>query len=205
MDAIGIREDDKFSRAFRTKLGIAQAINRLCQARPFSKISIDMISKEAAISNSSFYYHFSDKNEVVQWLSLLFYSNGIDQTGRTLTWFEGHLVTTKGFLQFKSLFTSAAECTDYGAGQPFFIRHRQKNLTETVTEYKQMELTNRIRLQIEALPYAEKVIANNYDKGHYDISLKEYCDIMVSLVPKDLFEALEEPAQHASAPGHFFT
>lgn len=193
-----------YSQAFRTKMEIARAFDRLCEERPFSKIRIDAIAKEAGVSRSSFYYHFDDRNAVVQWLSLHFYASGIDQTGRTLTWFEGHMNTTKGFRQFRTLFTSAADSNEYSAGGPFFMRHRQENLAETIVEYRHLELTDRLRFQIEALPHAEKVMTDNFERGLYRYTLKEFCELMVSLVPKDLYDALENPLERTTTKGDFF-
>lgn len=185
--------EDVYSRSFQTKTNIISAMNRLCARMPFEKIRVDAIAREAGISRSSFYHHFADKNAAVQWITLYFYSKGLDQTGRTLSWFEGHMITTRGFKQFPHLLTAAAEGRDYGAGQPFYVRHRQKTLTETLVKYKGLELTDLLKFQIEALPHAEKAMANNFEMGKYDLSLRRYCELMVSLVPKELFEALEEP------------
>ncbi|MDR1184354.1 MAG: TetR/AcrR family transcriptional regulator [Coriobacteriales bacterium] len=191
------------SKSFQTKMEIARALDRLCAGMAFDRIHIDAIAKEAGVSRSSFYHHFTDKNAVVQWLSLLFYANGIDRTGRTLTWFEGHLATTRGFRQFKSLFVAAANNTEYNSGQSFYIRHRQENLTKTITAYKGIELTRRLAFQIEGLPYAEVVLANNFEKDLYGISLKEYCDLIVSIVPRELYEALAEPVHREAIKGDF--
>ena len=204
MNAGFAEQDEVYSRAFRTKMDIARAFDRLCGEQPFSKVRVEAIAKEAGISRSSFYYHFDDRNAVVQWLSLHFYASGIDQTGRTLTWFEGHMNTTNGFRQFRTLFTSAADSNEYSAGGPFFMRHRQENLAETIVEYRHLELTDRLRFQVEALPHAEKVMTDNFERGLYRYTLKEFCELMVSLVPKDLYEALENPLERTSAKGDFF-
>lgn len=185
--------EDLYSRNHMAKLQIANVMNELCKDKQFEKISVSEIVTTAGISRSSFYYHFSDKNEVVEWLSTRFYKRGLDQTGRRLNWFEAHLVTTHGFNQFAPLLTSAAKVRDYGGGQPFYIRHRQENLIETLTEWKKVKVTPKLRFQIEALPYAEKTMANNYEMGLYDFGIREYCEYIVSLVPRELYDLLNEP------------
>lgn len=193
-----------YSRSHRTKLNIARSLNELCQKRPFSKIPIEAVATEANVSRSSFYHHFEDKNDVVKWLSRQCYANGIDQIGRTLTWFEGHLVTTKEMERYSKLFVSAASSTEYNAGRPFFIRHRQSTLAETITDYQHAELTTLLLFQIEALPQVEMIMANNYINGSYEVSLKEFCSMMVSLVPRELYTALEEPVDRTTPQGSFF-
>ncbi|MDR1713672.1 MAG: TetR/AcrR family transcriptional regulator [Coriobacteriales bacterium] len=204
MDAGHSIRDDGLSRAYKTKLRIAQALNELCQATPFARLPIDMIAAQAGVSRSSFYHHFADKNAVVLWLTEQFYANGIDQTGRTLTWFEGHLNTTRGMQRYKTLFLSAAENNEFSAGMPFFARHRVATLKETITQWKHLELTDRLNFQIEALPHAEMVMSNKYESGELNVTLKQFCDLMVSLVPHDLYEALKDPVRRETLRGDFF-
>ena len=205
MPAIYTKQSEVFSRGYQTKTEIARAFDRLCIDTAFSRISTEAIAKEANVGRSTFYRYFSDKNEVVQWLSLLCYANGLDQIGRSLNWFEGHLNTTRGFRQFKYLLTAASKSTEYGGGVPFFIRHRQQNITETIVDFQKLELTTLLAIQIEALPYAEQLIGNNYHKGIYDISIREYCDTMISLVPRELFDALNNPVHPDSFNDNFLT
>ena len=191
MDETG--QDNFFSRAYRTKISIAQALDALCTDRSFDAVTVEDVAKQAQISRSGFYYHFSDLNAVVTWLSQQFYENGIDQTGRTLNWLEGHLITTQGMHKYQQLFVKAGQTRDYDGGAPYFIRHRKRNLTETIVDYKKMELTKSLSFQIEALPYIEKNMSNNFEEGLYDLTVSEYCELITDCVPRELFEALNEP------------
>ena len=184
---------EEYSKSFMTKIQIAQAFNTLCESIPYERISVDMIAKAANISRSGFYYHFDDKDAVIQWLSLHCYSAGLNETGRTLTWFEGHLVTTRRFARFKTLFVAGSVSRDYTGGQPFYVRNRQENLTETLVVFQRKKLTPLLKFQIEALPYAEATMANKYHAGELDVSVKKYCEMAESLVPRELHEALAKP------------
>lgn len=189
-----------FSRKYLTKLDIAKSLNELCKEKELSKIRIDEVASQSRLSRSGFYYHFTSLNDVVTWLSMQFYEQGIDQTGRTLTWLEGHLVTTRGFYKFKPLFTAGALSTDYDGGRPFFTRHRQENLTETLVNYQHLELTKKLSFQIEAIPYIERNMTHNWEMGRYDLTLFEFCELLTSLVPRELYEALNTPVEKAALP-----
>lgn len=204
MNGLANTSDRMFSRSYCAKMNIAEAFDRLCQESSFENITIESIAAEAHISRSSFYYHFADKNDVIHWLSRMFYARGIDEIGRTLTWFEGHLLTTKSFREFKTLFAKAAKDDAYSAGQPFFLRHRRAILEETITCYKNMELTLELAFQIEATAYTEMIMTNNYENGCYDLSLKEFCSLLEALVPRKLYEALESPVERKTAKGDFY-
>lgn len=52
-----------------TKLAVIQALDELCGTRRFERIGVVDIARQAGISRSSFYYHFSSRNDVVGYLS----------------------------------------------------------------------------------------------------------------------------------------
>lgn len=182
-----------YSRSHQTKLKIASTLNTLCSVMDFDEVKVEEVAKLAGVSRSGFYYHFSDLNEVVTWLSSQFYGNGIDQVGRTLTWLEGNLITTHCINKYRYLFTKGGLSRDYSAGAPFFIRHRRQNLIETIVDWKGLELTKTLAFQVEALPHLEKSMSNNFENGKYELSVQEYAELLTSCVPRELFEALNEP------------
>ena len=182
-----------YSRSHQTKLKIASTLNTLCSVMDFNDIKVEEVAKLAEVSRSGFYYHFSDLNEVVTWLCGQFYNSGIDEIGRTFTWLEGNLITTHCINKYKHLFTKAGLRRDYGAGVPFFVRHRRQNLTETITEWKGLELTKTLAFQVEALPHLEWSMSNNFESGRYELSVQEFAELLTSCVPRELFEALNEP------------
>ena len=105
-----------YSRSYLTKLRVAEAMDRLCAAMPFARVRIEDIVRESGVSRSNFYHNFSDKNAVVTWIAEQCHANGIFRIGRDLTWFEGHMITTRDMARFRTLFNSAAGSTEYAAG-----------------------------------------------------------------------------------------
>lgn len=53
--------------AYHTKEEIADALVALAQDKPISKISVQEIAQKAGINRQTFYYHFSDKKELLRW------------------------------------------------------------------------------------------------------------------------------------------
>lgn len=51
-----------------TKKAIASALIDLCGRKLFSKISIQDITKEIGLNRQTFYYHFTDKQDLVRWI-----------------------------------------------------------------------------------------------------------------------------------------
>lgn len=55
-----------------TKNALAAAVKELMQQKPFAKISVGDICEQCGMSRKSFYYHFRDKYDLVNWI---FYSD----------------------------------------------------------------------------------------------------------------------------------
>lgn len=207
---MAFRDDDltayekHFSGSFHTKARIVKAFDDLCKKKPYEKIKIEEIVAATGLSRSGFYYHFQDKNDILIWLSCQCYGAGLKETGRTLTWHEAHRRTTCYFMKFKALFVAGASCQEYRGGQPFYVRWRQNQLTETMLSYQQKEITPLIKFQIEAIPYVETAMAQKFMQGELGISLDEYCEMIVSLVPRELYEALAVPVTPAPSGDFMF-
>lgn len=56
------------SEAQITKKAISSALIDLCGRKLFSKISVQDITKEVGLNRQTFYYHFTDKNDLLRWI-----------------------------------------------------------------------------------------------------------------------------------------
>ncbi len=54
--------------AERTKIWIANTMNKLLQQKPIENIRVTEICREAEIERPTFYYHFKDKYELMAWM-----------------------------------------------------------------------------------------------------------------------------------------
>lgn len=191
--------DRIYSRSYLTKMKVAEAMDRLCHQRPFGKIRIEDIVRESGVSRSNFYHNFEDKNAVVNWLSLQCHENGIFRIGRDLTWFEGHLITTRDMARFSCLFREAGASDDYDAAVPSFVRRRQQNLRETIIEFQRKPLTDQLEFEILAFPTCEVAMASRFRNGELPYTLKQFCEHLVAMTPRELYAALEHPVSHVDA------
>ncbi|EOL45151.1 TetR/AcrR family transcriptional regulator [Enterococcus caccae] len=51
-----------------TKKAISAALIELCDHKLFSKISVQDITKEVGLNRQTFYYHFTDKQDLLRWI-----------------------------------------------------------------------------------------------------------------------------------------
>ena len=172
---------------------ILEAMCRLCETRPFSHLSVVDIAREAGISRSGFYYHFADRNAAVQWLSRSAFATGIDEIGRTRSWFDGHYTTTRILKQFRPLIIAAARDNSYSGAEMSYMRHRKANLCETLA-LRNVALTDELLFQIEALAASEQYMTSAYIKGELgDMAPRTFCEMLVKIVPEQLRQATEPP------------
>lgn len=54
-----------------TKQAFADALRKLLEQKPFAKISVSHICEECGMNRKSFYYHFKDKYDLVNWILTL--------------------------------------------------------------------------------------------------------------------------------------
>ncbi|MGI6033029.1 MAG: TetR/AcrR family transcriptional regulator [Coriobacteriales bacterium] len=178
-------------RATQMKLAIIGAFDELSKTRPFSRLGVAAVAKKLGISRSTFYYHFKDRNDAVRWISVRAFEQGIDQIGRTLTWFEGHLVTTRMLCEYRHLITAAAEDISYSGAALFYRRYRTATLEQTL-KMRGIELDEDLSFQIAALAAAEQQMTVSFIRGDFgEMSAPSFCKRIASIVPQDLKDALE--------------
>ncbi len=183
---------------------ILQALADLCKEQPYETISVLEICKNAGVSRSTFYHHFFGKDDITQWHSNIMYSAGIDKIGRSLTWFEGHLITTRAFEPYKDMYRSASSLGILSGPRPAFIRHRVEVLTDTLVNYQHKELTPLLSFQIRCTAIMEAEASLSWFSGSSEFNnIKDFCHGIESLVPYELHEALKHPVEKDGA-GTFF-
>lgn len=63
-----ITEVNYMSDSLITKRALARSLKELCQYRNFEKISINDLTNKCGLNRQTFYYHFQDKYDLLQWL-----------------------------------------------------------------------------------------------------------------------------------------
>ena len=69
-----------------TKRTLAQALKELMAAQPFSKISVSDICAHCGMSRKSFYYHFQDKYDLMNWIFYTEFIGTLQHPGQIDGW-----------------------------------------------------------------------------------------------------------------------
>lgn len=74
-----------------TKMAIAYAFKELLLEKPVNKITVNDIATKCEINRQTFYYHFHDLIELVEWICEVDAENALKENKTYDTWKEGFL------------------------------------------------------------------------------------------------------------------
>lgn len=78
-----------------TKKAIAYAFKELLKEKPFNKISVNDITCKCEINRQTFYYHFCDIRDLVEWICIFDADNVLKDNKTYNTWVDGLLAIFK--------------------------------------------------------------------------------------------------------------
>ena len=186
-------KDSLFTKAASSEIRIFQALVSLLKTNEFDDVTVKQICKMANVGKTTFYSHYQDKYDIIQQFTSIFFDMGVAQIGRTLTWEQGHIISTTGYLQFCDILKKAFSSKDYNGLQLYSPRRRERNIYRTLEKYKKVELTKLLQAQTVALAAGETVLFSRYIIEEKDPNVDDFVKILVSIVPKQLYDLLEEP------------
>lgn len=72
-----------------TKMALAAALKKLLEKKPLSKITVTDITRECEINRHTFYYHFRDIYDLIEWIYVNEAEQYITGGGTPVIWQEG--------------------------------------------------------------------------------------------------------------------
>ena len=175
---------------------IFQAAYSLMADRPFTDISVQQICDQAHISRPTFYRYFSNKYDIPTWHMERYFKIGTFQIGRTLNWETGLLVTNTGLALSHKFYQGLDKTRFNEAFRNFGADAHKKNFIETITDYKHAEVTEKLMFQIDAFVVAKSAMTEKWVNSGLALPLEKEVNYVCSVVPRDLFELLNEPVIH---------
>lgn len=96
----------------RTKKDLEAALKRLLADKPLNRLTINELAGEAGISRMTFYYHFRDIYDLVEWICLEDAREALQGKRTYLTWKEGLLQIFEAVYENKSFILNVYRCVD---------------------------------------------------------------------------------------------
>lgn len=194
-------EQLKIESNLDTKLTVVEALGTLMEQTSIDRISVSLVCEAANISRATFYRCFRDKFDVVEWHLRFINAKGVDRIGQTLSWYEGYFISEALIMDNIGFFTNAAKSQDRNSLDHIAPRVRRDRLIRTLVDVRDVELTERLRVQVNSAVLTETYLFPAWHYGKYDATLEEVCTWMCECVPRELFELLNTPLKPAGGLG----
>lgn len=101
-----------------TKKALASALKELMQEEAFSKISVSDICEKCEMNRKSFYYHFKDKYDLVNWIFDTEFITVMNKQGYSIGW-DSVVLLSEYFYKNRAFYRKALGVT----GQNSFSDH----------------------------------------------------------------------------------
>ena len=89
-----------------TKRALEQSLKNLLREKPLSKITVTDITEDCGISRMTFYYHFKDIYDLVEWACMEDAAKALANKKTYDTWQQGFLQILEALRKDKAFFTS---------------------------------------------------------------------------------------------------
>lgn len=93
-----------------TKRALQQSLKNLLLKKPLTKITINDIAEDCGINRMTFYYHFKDIYDLVQWTCLEDARRALNDQNTYETWQQGLLQLFENIRENKSLVLNVYHC-----------------------------------------------------------------------------------------------
>ncbi|MFT5872775.1 MAG: putative dihydroxyacetone kinase regulator [Clostridium sp.] len=109
------------SESLITKKALAVSIKQLMDTAPLAKISIQQIVNGCGLSRKTFYYHFKDKFDLVNWIYYTEVSESISDCNHYENWTDGTYRTLSYLMKNKSFYINALNTPGQNAFSEYFF------------------------------------------------------------------------------------
>lgn len=175
----------------RTKREILEALAVLSDRIPFEKMTVKQICEEARISRQTFYQYFKDKYDVTFWLHTMVIEDNFEKLGKTIGWREAYLNTFRHMEKFAPVLRRISQSDDYNALPQFTIRNSRDDFTSCYIERYGEQPNELISFQIKWVGHLGTVVTMDWMSGGCNPPAEEFVDQFLTLIPRELFEALD--------------
>ena len=169
--------------------------------RSLAKLSISDLCAQAQVSRQTFYRYFEDKYDLAQWHFTHIVAKPLIEIGRTLNWYDATLAAVNEIVARKVLYVAAyQQSRGYQSISAFGHRSIRDILTETIVEYRGIELTDDLEFQIRYHAEATLNVFTNWGRKGMQTPPEDFTRRLCQCIPYDLFNLLNEPITQASDP-----
>ncbi len=174
-------------KGYETKMCILRSLIEIGKKKPLDSITVSELCSKANITRQTFYHHFIDKYDAIQWYNLQLCSDLLNVIGNGLTWYEGGLrmfmktYDEREFYQFamdsskdpNSLFSSLSKSIYEG-------------WKKTLINLPDFDYTERLDYQLSAWARLGFLLVNDWIQEGCKVPAEQIHDLIFSCIPVEL-------------------
>lgn len=175
----------------RTKRDVLRALIELSNKTPFEKISVTEICKKAHLSRQTFYQHFRDKYDVAYYLSQVVVEDNFQQLGKSVGWHTAYLRTFKRMEEYSGALKHLSKSDDYNSLINCTIRNCEQDFINRYRDRFGADPDALLRFQMHWFAHLGTLVPTEWIESGCEPSAEQFVQYFLSLIPKELFEALD--------------
>jgi probable dihydroxyacetone kinase regulator len=180
----------------RTKELISQSIKYLCNYKSLDNITINDIVKNCKISRNTFYYHFRDKQDAINWVFQNDIATQISPITKFPHWSDATLKILKLMENDKCFYIKALNISGQNCFHDFGL-YETAEWFESIIDFhlEGRNMNNNIKYFIaKFIAYGLSEIVNEWAKNGMVESAEEIKHRLVSIIDNGLWVAIDELA-----------
>ncbi len=176
-----------------TKKAMAEALKHLLETRPLSKITITDITQSCSINRMTFYYHFQDIYDLIDWICQDEGERAIGENRDAATWQEGFLNLCRSVLENRSFIENVYHSVQREQIENFLYRVTEALIGPVVDEETAGNLLSEVERQwiIDFYKYALVGVAINWVKTDMKQSPEELTNILSTMLNGQIALAIQ--------------
>lgn len=104
-----------------TKTMLGEGLKKVLKSKLFSKIVVDDIAEACGVSRGTFYYHFSDKYDLLRWVFSTEVLPILSKYNKPDNWIEGYVGLCKFMMKNKQFYQRAFEYVGHNSPQQYLL------------------------------------------------------------------------------------
>lgn len=173
-----------------TKILLSETIKKLMVKTPLERLTVTDIVKEAGLTRQTFYRHFRDKYDLVNWCfdglaEQCFYKMGVSLTLR-----DGLILKFNFIRNEKNFFMQAFRSTDYNSIEQHDYEFILKFYTEIIEKQLKKPLPENLRFILELYCHGSITMTVQWAVNGMEKSPESMADDLIDSLPPKLAEIL---------------
>ena len=182
-----------------TKRALEQSLKNLLLKKPLTKITINDIAEDCGISRMTFYYHFKDIYDLVEWVCLEDAKRALDNKKTHDTWQQGLLQIFYAVRENKPFVMNVYHCVDRAQVEKYLRPLTDDLLMGVIEEESQGKTIRQEDKQFVAQVYSYVFIGLMLDWIRDD--MKQDPEVLVKKLAAVLQNAFAEALERLSVSG----